>query len=457
MDESALRALRAGTGPWSRFRAYRNSEDRLDLTGARLAGANLSGEDLSNVDLSGADLTGTNLASVSLEYANLTGANLRSANLTGAILYRANLTDTKLTGAVLTRAELGRANLTGADLASADFSASDLGRANLTQAFSPQADYTAADLHGAIFTGANLTESKLIHTTLSEAVLTRADLTGADFSDAILIGADLSHAQLLDANFARATFDDKGLQAPPLHDRANAEAEFLEPGAIRLQSDLPPNADPEVLARFAASAAVIARLASQVGSQLERSLFGEPSPETNRGVLVTTTEADTAVIRISRAHYGSPWWMDLIETVPPAVQGAAVTAAGSTAAFLLRKRSQGLLSLLLTLARRQEREPYMEERVLEQQGRLVDRQISNERKGADHAQEQLRRMQAEDAVARYKRLQIEPATEYELEERINEAVTDGEAKAALLKASPDITPLIENGLTVIVSSDDENA
>jgi len=61
-----------------------------DLTGIRLAGANLTNANLSMVDLSGVDMTN----------ANLTGANLSGAILNGTRFTIANLTNANMTGAI---------------------------------------------------------------------------------------------------------------------------------------------------------------------------------------------------------------------------------------------------------------------------------------------------------------------------------------------------------------------
>jgi hypothetical protein len=76
----------------------------VDLSGADLDGANLSGADLRWADLSGANLV----------EANLTGADLSLADLYGAILEGADLSGADLFGAIFEGADLSGANLFGA-------------------------------------------------------------------------------------------------------------------------------------------------------------------------------------------------------------------------------------------------------------------------------------------------------------------------------------------------------
>lgn len=62
------------------------AKQRLDLSGAMLAGIRGASAELPGVHLHGADLTGAFLAGANLEGADLTGARLEGANLTGARL-----------------------------------------------------------------------------------------------------------------------------------------------------------------------------------------------------------------------------------------------------------------------------------------------------------------------------------------------------------------------------------
>jgi hypothetical protein len=79
---------------------------KLAVKAAIKAKINLSGADLSRADLSGAGLSWADLSRADLSLANLSGANLSRANLSGA----------NLSGADLSRADLSWANLSGADL-----------------------------------------------------------------------------------------------------------------------------------------------------------------------------------------------------------------------------------------------------------------------------------------------------------------------------------------------------
>lgn len=83
-------------------------------------------------DLSGADLAGTDLSFRKFRQVNLSGANLSKARLVGADLTGANLSHADLTGARLDRADLTGADLTGADLTRAQLLGTRLARAKVS-------------------------------------------------------------------------------------------------------------------------------------------------------------------------------------------------------------------------------------------------------------------------------------------------------------------------------------
>ena len=102
-----------------------------DLRHADLSGALLSYADLSIADLSGADLSYADLHHAVLIGAHLAGADLRYAHLESARLALADLRHADLRDAHLGFAHLGLAHLDGADLSGADLSGADLSYAHL--------------------------------------------------------------------------------------------------------------------------------------------------------------------------------------------------------------------------------------------------------------------------------------------------------------------------------------
>ncbi len=140
----------------------------MDLSGANLADADLTGADIESSDLTGANLRGADLMFASLAESNLSGADLRDADLTDGFLWSTNLESSDLTGANLSSAFLGYANLTGARLRYTNLDGADLGKGeDLTCETCPSADLTGANLSGANLTGVNLTESLLDNATFS--------------------------------------------------------------------------------------------------------------------------------------------------------------------------------------------------------------------------------------------------------------------------------------------------
>jgi uncharacterized protein YjbI with pentapeptide repeats len=155
-------------------------EDRINLAGADLTGAELEGVDLIKANLRGANLTRANLRNASLSDANLTGVDLTEVYLSGAELLDVDMTDAKLYDA----------DLTDANLSGAIFKNADLTNAKLID----------ANLDGADFSGAYLLSADLSRTNFNNVILSDAKLNGATFENFGEV-SNLTYAQLEQANF----------------------------------------------------------------------------------------------------------------------------------------------------------------------------------------------------------------------------------------------------------------
>ena len=94
---------------------------RLNLQRMTLSGASFAGAQLSDCNLQGADLTNVNLSK-----ADLRQSNLKNAKLTNAYMGEANLENSDLRGANLSRSNLVGANLKGVNLCGADLTGANL-------------------------------------------------------------------------------------------------------------------------------------------------------------------------------------------------------------------------------------------------------------------------------------------------------------------------------------------
>ncbi len=101
-------------------------QNKLNLAGISLRGANLTGVKLAEANLAGANLIGADLKNADLKKANLVETDLTGTNLKGADLIEANLKRACLKGAYLALANLTEANLVGANLTSAYLKEADL-------------------------------------------------------------------------------------------------------------------------------------------------------------------------------------------------------------------------------------------------------------------------------------------------------------------------------------------
>jgi len=162
---------------------------RVDLTAARLYGANLSGArlagavmndvQLDGADLNGADLRRTAMAGASLQHAGLfkarlQGALLNQANLHASTLYQAHLDDVSLYDGVLTGVNLDGASLKGAVLAGSDLTRARLDRADLSGT-----DLTTTDTQGARLTNVTgLTKAQLDSAVVDSGTVLPAEMHG---------------------------------------------------------------------------------------------------------------------------------------------------------------------------------------------------------------------------------------------------------------------------------------
>ena len=148
----------------------KESDERIDLRGANLQGANLIECHLDRAILWEIDLTEANLRDVHLESAGLSKACLDSAALTLAHLERATL---------------GEANLESAVCSGAHMENAQFGLANLRSAKLYDANLSGANLFGADLTEASLLNANLSGAILKDAKLNSANLKNADLTDTI--------------------------------------------------------------------------------------------------------------------------------------------------------------------------------------------------------------------------------------------------------------------------------
>jgi uncharacterized protein YjbI with pentapeptide repeats len=123
LEESHIDLVRLGAAALDEWR-HANPGARLDLTGADLRRANLSGLNLTGAVLDHADLRGADLSSAELTEASLMHARLEGADLHKSVLYHtlfvgADLRNADLSGSAMYRTSFKGADLTGADISRA--------------------------------------------------------------------------------------------------------------------------------------------------------------------------------------------------------------------------------------------------------------------------------------------------------------------------------------------------
>lgn len=163
--QKLLELLNQGVDAWNLWRK-RNPDLRLNLYGAQLEGAQLSGinfrhvvlnrANLRKAELHGADfrssaLQQTNFSESIMEFAQFENAVIRGADLTHAILNRA---DMKFS--LLSRAKLNGAKMVEADMRGVSLRRADLRNAQFERAILRHASMVECDIEGANFEGAEI-------------------------------------------------------------------------------------------------------------------------------------------------------------------------------------------------------------------------------------------------------------------------------------------------------------
>lgn len=342
--------------------------------------AGLAGADLSQLRLAGARLTRADLRGANLQGANLTGARLAGADLTGARLAWAVLDEAVLRNAVLRRAQLGGARFNGADLI--------------------RADLTGADLTGAHLDGGEWD------------LLFPADLTGAHLNGAVRTpnGARLDNLLM-------------GRSAP----RSEAP---LGAGVVRLTVLVPEEATVADVRAVVGAIETLAELAVRVGPRML-----PPPPDVGGGVAVAA--AGDAPVRVQRLHYGSPFWVDLIQ------HGSQLVAGGF------------LAEVLFTFARPGERASYFQLR----DARTKRRAAKVE---ADTVEAKARTANAEADIAEARKRQREalyigPKSAADLAENVDKSDADPMVKGELRAAAEEMEHLLRRGAQIEVGDDEPAA
>jgi len=226
--EEALALLQGGDEGLEQWRMRRDDQAQvpIDLSGADLHGAKLSGIVLYRVRLDGADLRGADLSGSclgELVRVNLDGALLRGAyvpHLTDCSARNADFSGVRFNPAVIVRTDFTGAKLTvdGSYTRSeqAVFRDADLTRAQLQDSTFPKADFAGANLTGAFLDKCDLTNANFRGANLSQTSLCRAKLANADLSGANLTGANLAGADLTGALVEGAIFEGANLYAANL-------------------------------------------------------------------------------------------------------------------------------------------------------------------------------------------------------------------------------------------------
>ena len=221
-DTKHLEVLARGVFAWNAWRAE-HPEEVPDLSGANLAGADLTAIDLNpvleekgtgavvrmnrDVDISQVVVTPARLQNCDFSGAQLTRAELRYADMTDANLFDVRMPWSALQHAQLRRALVSMATLDGAVLQEADFREAKCSGTTFMSSWARRVDFSNADLVNANFSRALLDRARFVEASLSQARALDASIDHADFTN-----ANLWRAEFNDARGERACFRSANLE-----------------------------------------------------------------------------------------------------------------------------------------------------------------------------------------------------------------------------------------------------
>ena len=151
-----------------------------DLSGVRPHGTNLGGSNLGYARLNGASLEIANLGGANLGYADLSGAMMRGVNASGvyfgyARMNKAGLVDSYLWGSFLRGCDLRMADISRAHLRGSDLKGADLRGTK----------FEGADMHGSSIVGVRIAKKSAGSLLAAAGIIDNDDVVRAD-SDVIL-------------------------------------------------------------------------------------------------------------------------------------------------------------------------------------------------------------------------------------------------------------------------------
>ena len=216
---------------------------RAKMTGAQFINCNLDGAILVEADLFGVNLTGTSFRRANCNHADFRGAILSAADFTEAKLMGCDFRDgtllVSIAGTVappemekgsVSGTKMMRADLAGAKLHHAVIKRTDLSAAVLRNADLSDANLAGSSLKDADLRGANLTNCDLSRTLLNRAIVDGANMSGVVLRDANVFNVDFAKAAYIGAlNLQESiSVDDSEEAAAAIADQITAHEDWVE-------------------------------------------------------------------------------------------------------------------------------------------------------------------------------------------------------------------------------------
>lgn len=185
---------------------------KRDLSGARLAAANLAKAKLSKCNFAGADLSGVRLNGADLSGADFTGANLNGVDLTGANLKEAIFDKVQMIQARANEISAVGSSWQSANAAKSSFADADLARVRIADSDFTGVDLTEADLSDAKLNDAKFDGAKMIRASLQNAQMENVGMKQVEATEINVNLSALTNVDLQGAKLARADISNSFLE-----------------------------------------------------------------------------------------------------------------------------------------------------------------------------------------------------------------------------------------------------
>ena len=169
--------------------------NRLDLSGLRFEGANLSGAIFAGSDLTGCEFYNTNISEASFEGAALNGSKFEGVMADNANFFNTDLEQGQISNSKFTHAFMSRSNGEEISVSNSNFDYANIKKGKWDHSQLTDSTFNHANLEGISLISASLRKVQMQHAILDKAVLKECEVIESDLSNALMNGVQAQKAK----------------------------------------------------------------------------------------------------------------------------------------------------------------------------------------------------------------------------------------------------------------------